>query len=394
MNGIGGNAAPMSSRSAKRREWRMLRNVDVVLLAAALLLTIVGVVMVTSATSHRPVGGDPYFYTMRQATWALGGLVVMVAFMMVDYINFQRYAHYLYAGMLSLLVLVLVFGRTVLGAQSWLRLGILDFQPSEASKILIILCLGALLGQRTAPIRRWVDFVLPGLYVAIPMLLIIRQPDLGTSLVFAAILIGMLFTSGASAKKLALFAGVSILVVTLAMYLHLVHDVPLPLRRHQVQRLTAFLDPQIDPLGAGYHLRQSLIAIGGGGGWGQGLFSGNQNRLKFLPEQHTDFIFAVIGEELGLAGVVTLLSLYLLIFWRGIHIAIDARDPYGSLLSAGIVSMMAFHVLVNAGMALGVMPITGLPLPFVSYGGNNLMVNFAGIGLLQSIRVRRHVILF
>jgi len=384
----------MSSRSETRREWRMLRNVDVVLLAATLLLTIVGVVMVTSATSHRPVGGDPYFYTTRQATWALISLGVMVAFMMLDYINFQRYAHFLYAGMLVILALVLIFGRTVQGAQSWLRLGILDFQPSEASKILIILCLGALLGQRTAPIRRWLEFVLPGLYVAIPMLLIIRQPDLGTSLVFAGILIGMLFISGACAKKLALVAGVGILVLSLGMYLHLVHDMPLPLRRHQVQRLTAFLDPQVDPLGTGYHLRQSLIAIGGGRGWGQGLFSGNQNRLKFLPEQHTDFIFAVVGEELGLAGVAVLLSLYLLVFWRAIHIAVEARDPYGSLLAAGIVSMMAFHVLVNAGMALGVMPITGLPLPFVSYGGNNLMVNFAAIGILQSIRMRRQAILF
>jgi len=384
----------MSSRGGARREWRMLRNVDVVLLATAVLLAVVGVVMVTSATSHRPVAGDPFFYTMRQATWALMGLGVMVAFMLVDYINFQRYAHYLYAGMLILLLLVLVFGRTVQGAQSWLRLGILDFQPSEASKVLIILCLGGLLSRRTAPIRRWVDFVLPGAYVAIPMLLIIRQPDLGTSLVFVAILLGMLFVSGACTRKLALFAGVGILVITLGMYLHLAHDLPLPLRPHQVQRLTAFLDPQVDPLGTGYHLRQSLIAIGGGRGWGQGLFSGNQNRLKFLPEQHTDFIFAVVGEELGLAGVGVLLSLYLVLFGRAIHTAVEARDTYGTLLAAGIVSMMAFHVLVNAGMALGVMPITGLPLPFVSYGGNNLLVNFAGIGLLQSIRIRRHALLF
>ena len=384
----------MGSRGPARKKWHMLRNVDIALLATAMLLTIVGIVMVTSATYHRPIEGDPYFYTTRQVTWALMSLGIMVAFMMVDYINFRRYAHYLYAGMLISLALVLVFGRTVQGAQSWLRLGILDFQPSEASKVLIILCLGALLSRRTAPMRRWLDFVLPGLYGSIPMLLIIRQPDLGTSLVFAAILMGMLFVSGACAKKLALFAGVGILAVSLAMYLHLVHDLPLPLRQHQVQRITAFLDPQVDPLGTGYHLRQSLIAIGAGRGWGQGLFSGDQNRLKFLPEQHTDFIFAVVGEELGLAGVAALLLLYLVLFWRAIHIAIEARDGYGSLLASGIVSMMAFHVLVNAGMALGMMPITGLPLPFISYGGNNLMVNFAGIGLLQSIRIRRHAILF
>ncbi|MDQ7794018.1 MAG: rod shape-determining protein RodA [bacterium] len=378
------------------RHWgrRVFRNLDYVLLVTVLLLVIFSVMMVTSATLHRPVGGDPYFYTKKQATWAILGFALMVLMVLVDYINFQRWAPYLYAGMLALLGLVLFLGRASHGSQRWLPLGGLDLQPSETGKLLIILCLAALLSRRTTPIRGWAEFVPVLAFVGLPMLLVIRQPDLGTSLVFAGIMLGVLFISGACWQKLALLTGGGLGAVVAAFFLHLRHGLRLPLLPHQISRLVVFLDPQVDPLGTGYHLRQSLIAVGAGNIWGQGLFSGSQNQLKFLPEQHTDFIFAVIGEELGLVGVGVLLLLYLILLVRAVRIAGEARETYGTLVAGGVAAMIAFHVLVNVGMAMGVMPITGLPLPFMSYGGNNLILNFAAVGLLESIRLRRHGIFF
>lgn len=377
------------------RHWgkRVLRNLDYALLVTVLLLVAISLVMVTSATFHRPVGGDPYYHTKKQAAWALLGLGLMVVMTLVDYINFQRYAPYLYVTMIVLLGLVLVFGRSAYGAQRWLPLGVIGLQPSEVAKLLIILSLGALLSRR-GPLRTWWDFVPPLTAVALPAVLVMRQPDLGTSLVFFGILVGMLFVSGACVKRLLVLVAGGLGAVVGAITLHLRYGLALPLREYQLKRLMVFLNPHIDPLGAGYHLRQSLIAVGAGRIWGQGLFSGSQNQLKFLPEQHTDFIFAVIGEELGLAGVCLLLVLYAVLLIRAVGIAMEAREFYGTLLAGGVASMIAFHVLVNVGMAMGVMPITGLPLPFVSYGGNNLMVNFAAVGVLLSVRLRRHGIFF
>jgi rod shape determining protein RodA len=217
-------------------------------------------------------------------------------------------------------------------------------------------------------------------YVGLPFLLVLKQPDLGTSLVFMAIFFGMVFVCGI---RLRLLGG--IFAAGIAMMPLLWHF----LKDYQKMRIMVFMDPNVDPLGSGYHIIQSKIAIGSGMLWGKGLFEGTQSQLNFLPENHTDFIFAVVGEELGFIGVVCLLLLYMVVLWRGIQIAKDASDMFGRLLAVGITSMLAFHVLVNVGMTLGIMPVTGIPLPLMSYGVSSLTTNIMAVAILINIQLRK-----
>ena len=222
-------------------------------------------------------------------------------------------------------------------------------------------------------------------YVGVPFLLVLKQPDLGTSLVFMAIFLGMLFVCGINLRLLGgLFAAG---VAMMPLLWHFLKD-------YQKMRIMVFMDPNVDPLGSGYHIIQSKIAIGSGMLFGKGLFQGTQSQLNFLPENHTDFIFAVVGEELGFLGVVVLLLLYLVVLWRGIKIAQDASDIFGRLLAVGITSMLAFHVLVNVGMTLGIMPVTGIPLPLMSYGVSSLTTNIMSIAMLLNIQLRKQKLLF
>jgi rod shape determining protein RodA len=221
--------------------------------------------------------------------------------------------------------------------------------------------------------------------VGIPFLLVLKQPDLGTSLVFLAIVFGMMFVAGISLRHLGAIVGAGL--VFMPIFWHFLKD-------YQKKRLTVFLDPNVDPLGSGYHIIQSKIAIGSGMLFGKGLFNGTQSQLNFLPENHTDFIFAVIGEELGFVGATIILLLYLVLLYRGIKIAGAARDNFGTLLATGITSMIAFHLLVNVGMTAGIMPVTGIPLPLMSYGVSALTTNLVSIGILLNIYMRRQKILF
>lgn len=297
----------------------------------------------------------------------------------------------LYPLALLLLLLVRFFGREALGAQRWISVGPVDFQPSELAKVLLIVSLAGFLrrGGDRPP-----SLLLAGVVVAPPFLLVLSQPDLGTASVFLVLTAGMLFAGGVSGRWLAGLAALGVGGAAGAVYGHLRWGLPLPLKEYQLQRLMVFLDPEKDPLGAGWHLLQSKIAIGSGGLWGQGLGRGVQNHLNYLPAEHTDFIFAIVGEELGFAGGLLLLLAFLAFFRRLLTAMVLASDREGAMVVGGVVSMLAFHVLLNIGMTVGLTPVTGVPLPFLSYGGNALFADYLALGLVFSVLTHRQKIAF
>ena len=387
---------------------RLLRRLDWTLLLAVLALSAYGLVMVYSATRSPEAMSltPPSSLAQKQAIWMLLGLVVFAATLLFDYERIAQWQMPLYAVSLLLLAAVLVVGRAPTGAASWIAIGSFRLQPSEFAKIAVILSLAAFLSRRMDVIGE-LRGVLPSLLIpAVPVLLVLMQPDFGTALVIIAIWFGAVYLAGARTRHLGAVLAAGLALFTLMwnvdrLPLDRVGPKPLALiaqkaalKDYQKRRLTIFLNPQADPLGAGYHIIQSRVAIGSGKLFGRGLFRGTQSRLRFIPERHTDFIFSVVGEELGLVGAGTLLFLYLFVFWRGLRIAIRARDPLGSLLAAGAISMLIFHTVVNIGMSVNIMPITGLPLPFVSYGGSNLLASFIAFGLLQNVHMRRDRIIF
>lgn len=378
-------------------ERRLLRNLDSSLMFAVFFLMVLGVIIVGSATKAHEL-----YYVKRQWAWIALGWTLILAVLTTDYNGWARYSSVIYWTNVGLLTAVMVLGRTALGAQRWLGLphpvkGPVFIQPSEFAKLAIIVTLACLLA-RQGRIRTWTDFLPSALHVGLPMALILLQPDLGTSLVFIAIIIGMLFLAGAPLGKLAMIFGGGFLAVAGTVWFEMKYLLPLgkefPLKAYQLRRLVIFLNPEQDKLGDGYHIIQSKIAIGSGGIFGKGLFQGTQNQLNFLPEQHTDFIFSVIGEELGLIGGIVLLSLFFFVIYRSFQVAGAAKDKFGMLLAVGVGSMFFFHVLVNIGMTVGVMPVTGIPLPFVSYGGSSMLTNAISVGMLLNVYMRRHKIMF
>jgi len=365
-------------RSVRRR----LRQVDWILVGCTVALVVVGTLAVTSATStpQQPLG----LLRPRLAHVAVGA-TVLVAFAALPYRSLGEGWKVVYGVNLALLALTDLVGRTALGAQRWLAVGPVSVQPSELSKLALIVTLAWSLSRRSSPPSRWTELLPYLLHTAPLVLLVFLQPDLGSALSFVAILLGMLWAAGVPRGQLAGLVAAGLLASPLAWPL---------LKPYQRTRLLAFLDPNADPLGAGYNLIQSKIAIGSGGLWGKGLFAGTQNTLQFLPMQHTDFVFAVIGEELGFVGAVGVLLLFWLWLWRVLQVASSARDRFGSYLCVGVASMVAFHVLVNVGMSVGLAPPTGIPLPFVSYGGTALVAQLAGVGVVLSVAARRPKILF
>ncbi len=259
--------------------------------------------------------------------------------------------------------------------------GSFRLQPSEFAKIALIITLAAFMAERKGNIALK-DILFSSLHLAVPLGLVIIQPDLGTAMVFLAIWLGILLVSGAKINHYLLIILLCIIIFSLALQFHMLKD-------YQMRRLLVFLNPDLDPLGSGYNLLQSKIAIGSGRLQGKGLFSGTQGRLNFIPSHHTDFIFAVLGEELGFLGTSLLLGLYFILLSRGIRIASTAKDMFGTLVATGIIVMLLFQIMVNVGMTIGIMPITGIPLPLVSYGGSSLLANMIAIGLLFNICMRR-----
>lgn len=370
---------------------RVRRDVDYVLILLVVAVSLYGLLAIASVTFH----GTGLSVVRRQAAYLAVGIAAMVVFAVVDYHAWARWATALYVGTLGLLAIVFVVGRHALGAQRWLQIGPVPLQPSELAKLTLILSLGALLTPRCGQLKRWSDLILPCAYVALPAILVVLQPDLGTALVFVAILIGMLYVADVSGWRL---AGASLGALGLAVagiVAHLRWHLPIPMKEYQLQRLIVFVNPQSDPLGSGYNIIQSEIAIGSGRLGGFGLFGGSgANQLSYLPASQTDFIFAAIGRSFGFIGATALLVAFFLILWRAVRVMANARDDYGALLAGGIVAMLGFHVILNAGMAMGVMPVTGVPLPFTSYGGSALVVDFATIGLLLGIHLRHRKIQF
>lgn len=367
---------------------RILLGIDYGLLTIVLILFIFGLVMIQSTTSH-DFSSSPNLFLARQIIAAIMGFVVMLAILLIDYRRLKNYSEVIYIGNIIVLTLILFFGRTISGGQRWFYLGPLNFQPSELAKLGIIISLAAILSDKEIRLKTLKDFLYPFFYVGLPVVLIFLQNDLGTSLVFVVILVGMLFLAGANVRILFGLVGGVFLSITSWIFLHLQFGIPIPFKQYQLMRLLVFLDPSLDPFQHGYNIIQSKIAIGSGGLYGKGLFLGTQNRLNFLPEQHTDFVFSVVGEELGFVGSLLVMGLFFLLLYKGIRIIGSAGDRFGALIAGGIVFMFAFHILENVGMVMGLLPITGLPLPFVSYGGSSLLTNLMAIGLLLNINMRR-----
>jgi len=306
------------------------------------------------------------------------GMAIMVGVSLIDYRTWQRWAPALYAINLLLLLFILRSGHAAMGAQRWISLGPLGtFQPSEPAKLVIAISLAAVLCRGTY--ENLQDLWKPLLTVAVPALLILKQPDLGTSLVLMAILSVELFFALPKLGDFGIYALAVLVVAAGAIGTNAV------LKPFQRARLFVFLNPKADPQGSGYNLNQSKIAVGNGEWFGRGLYHGTQTQLNFVPEHSRDFIFTVLAEEWGFAGAALLLFLYAAVLYGGIRAMLAARDRFGFLLSAGLVGMLFFHVLINVGMTIGIMPITGIPLPFMSYGGSAVLTDFAAVGILLNI---------
>ncbi|GAB4250644.1 MAG: rod shape-determining protein RodA [Thermoleophilia bacterium] len=371
-----------------------LRNIDWVLLFVALALSGIGLAMIYSATYQDSNIDTPTAYVDSQLIGLILGLGGMVVLSLLDFSWLTGWRRYLYVGIVALLALTLVAGDERMGARRWLTLPFFDLQTSELAKVVIITSFGAFLSEGVE-LRNRLRFVILALgYVAFPAVLIFLQPDLGTSLVFAVVFFTMLLVWGARWTHLAglVLAGLAGIVVVLRVLpatfgIHL-------LKPYQLERLAVFLNPESDISDAGYQLTQSKIAVASGMVTGKGFMEGTQTHLNFLPAHHTDFIFSVIGEELGFVGAGLLLGLYLVFLWRAFRIAGMAKNLYGTLLASGIIGVVLFQVFVNVGMTVGIMPITGVPLPFVSFGSSSLVVFFLAVGLLQSIHVHSRTALY
>jgi rod shape determining protein RodA len=358
--------------------WRAL---DLQLTTYAALLVGVGLVMAytNSVQSGTALGGGTTF--SRGLMWAVIAAIVFIATTLLDYHWLKTLAWPIYGFQLALLVVTLAIGGGVGGSARWVTVGPLTFQFSEIAKVLMIIVLAAYLTTRENHLDSLVSILGACLLVGPPLVLVMLQPDLGTSLVFGAILAGMLWMSGASLRWLAVVAAVGLAMVPVAWtYL---------LRDYQKERLTSFLDATPDIQGAGYQLYQAQIAVGSGGFVGKGLTNGTQTQGDLLPVQATDFVFATLAEELGFLGGVLLFVLFILLLWRVLVAGWRSRDAFGTLFAAGVASMIVFQLVVNVGMVLGVMPITGIPLPFVTHGGASLVSMAAALGILQSINIRQ-----
>ena len=348
-------------------------HLDLPLLLGVLVLSAFGLAALYSA------GGRETDLVIRQVIRLAIGFGFMCAIAQIAPKRFCYWAPPFYLVVVLLLCVVLVFGETVQGAQRWLRMGPITFQPSEFAKLTVPLMVAWYLSRGELPPRFW-RIVLGAFLTLLPVALVMRQPDLGTSLLIAASGISVLFLAGTGWRYIVAVAVFAAACVPLLW--HFMHD-------YQRQRVLTLLDPQQDPLGAGYHIIQSTIAIGSGGMYGKGWFNGTQSQLDFLPERSTDFVFAVIAEEFGLLGILVLLSIYLFIVYRGLYIAARAQSTFGKLLAGALVLTFFIYVFVNIGMVSGILPVVGLPLPLISYGGTSMVTLMAGFGIVMSIHTHR-----
>jgi len=373
--------------TAGKQKERFLLDFDWPLLLAALALAVLGVIEIYSS---EPQGN----YWQRQLSWLILGVVAMFLTAIIDYRRLVEVVPFIYGGSIVLLILVLLFGREVSGNRAWLGVGSFGIQPSELAKIATVLMLAPFLAERWEERRKTKDPYLTmrdiakaTIIVMLPMGLVMVEPDVGTGLTFLPILGGMLFVAGLRPRVM--LAGAVSLAVALSVGWYFRHEV---LKPYQLQRIEVLFHPErADRRGFGYQTHQSEIAVGSGGIVGRGLFKGTQSRLKFLPRAYTDFIASVVAEELGFIGMIFVLTLYGFILLRSINHAKLSRDQLGALIVSGIVSLLGFHILMNLGMVAAVMPIIGITLPLMSYGGSSLLATFIGLGLIANVRLRRYV---
>jgi rod shape determining protein RodA len=366
-----------------RIDRRLINNFDWPLFASALLLSVLGIMTIFSATRPLPGTEQPVYY-IKQIYWLLLGLAAMVAVMSIDYSWLNRASYRLYAGSVLLLVLVLLTGKTGLGARRWFSLGPLSFQPSELFKLVFLFVLSRHLSMLKGNMTLKDIFFLFFAFLLVPFLLVLKQPDLGTSAVLLALFVFLLLARGVARKAAAL--AVVIALISVPFIGNIVWD---ELKDYQKKRIIAFVQPDANPDGLSYHITQSKVAVGSGGLFGKGYMKGTQGPFRFLPEKHTDFVFSIFAEEWGFLGSLLILILYFTLILRGLKTAEEAKDGFGRLLALGITFMFLLYVFVNIGMTLGLMPVVGIPLPFMSYGGTAMLTNFIAVGILINIRVRR-----
>jgi rod shape determining protein RodA len=370
-------------------DWRdYLRHLDYLLIAAALGLITYGVTMIYFATRH-DLDGRPLYFMTQQLVAVGVGLVAAAVVSLLDYEIYRRFRWWLYGVAVFILLAVLPFGEVVNGARRWIDLGFQSFQPSALALLLLALGIGAYLADRMDMLgSKRVTLVALAL-VAVPAVLVYQEPDFGSAMVMVALTLAMLYFYGTSWTHFAVLAGSGVAALVLALKvlpmagIHLIHE-------YQVNRLFVFLNVGHDPQASGYNIIQSMIAVGSGALTGRGDMA-TQTTLDFLPEHHTDFIFAVITERSGFVGALLLIALYSVLIWRCLRIATLSRDMYGSILAGGIAVMFLFQVFVNMGMTIGIMPVTGIPLPFVSYGGTAMIAFLMFVGLLEAIHLRATV---
>jgi rod shape determining protein RodA len=362
-----------------------LAHMDPLLSVAAIGLVIFSVVTLAAATEG-DVPGEPLYFVIRQSIYTVIGIAAMLALTRVDYSRFRELRVGLYTAMISGIILVLMLGSATRGSRRWIELPFFTFQPSEIGKVLLIAALAGFVIDRARRIperQRTARLLLLGLA---PAALVFLQPDIGTGVVFVVITLAVLFIAGVRWTHFAALGAVAAAAVTIVLVIAPAVGAPL-LKDYQQERVTSFLNPSEDPRDSSYQINQALTAVGSGGKTGRGD-DATQTQSGFLPEYHTDFIFAVVGERFGFVGAALLLSLYALLIWRGLRILTLSKNLYGSMIAGGIVAMLMFQLFVNVGMTLGVMPITGIPLPLMSYGGSSVLTTFLAIGLLQSIYVQ------
>ncbi len=371
------------------------RNLDWPLLALAYLASAAGLVAIAAASGtsfHDPAA---LYYLKRQVAAIVLGTVVLAVAAAVDYHAVARWHRILYVLMVMMLLAVLVAGRHTYGARRWISVGGFELQPSEFGKLILVVTLAAVLAPAAGQVRRWRQTLVPAALAVVPAALVAKEPDLGTAMVFGAALLGALFAAGFPGLRIIGVTGLAAAAGVGAVVAHLRWHVPLPLHAYQLDRLLSFLNPQANAQGSGWEILQSEMAIGSGRLWGTGLFSGGvNNQLQFLPEANTDFMFASIGNIGGFIGACGVLAILALIVWRALRCMGTAGDALGGIIAGGIAAVLGFQTVLNAAVAVGVVPVTGVPLPFFSAGGSAVLANFMAVGVLQSVRTHHRRLQF
>lgn len=370
-----GRAQPNINLRSSVLEWPLV--------LVSLALAVVGLGLIYSAVS--PMGPSGRSFILRQLTWSSLGLVMMAAFLLMDYRVLERWAIWLYVAVVAALIVVWAVGKVTAGSKRWIDFGLMRFQPSEFAKLAVVIVLAKYFqGTPGRDVLHGLDLIKPLLLVAVPVGLVLIQPDLGTAVVIVLVATCMTLFVGLSRSVWLWTLGTSVAAVPLFFILG-----DRLLLGYQKERLATFLNPGFDPLGSGYHIMQSQIAIGSGGIFGKGFLQGTQNQLMFLPVKHTDFIFSTLAEEWGFVGCMAVLALFCILFLRGLGVAARARDSFGALAAFGCTIIIFWHLMINVAMVMGMIPVVGVPLSFLSYGGSSLVSSFLVIAILVNISMRR-----